>query len=87
VTPQRPRSFEFAAGFLAGQKGGNLPKSETVLHKVNRNELFRFSPAVPSSSPLMQSLTIGRAIGTGAPRKLMFFLTAKQLNPRIYEDL
>lgn len=45
-----------------------MPKSETVLHKVKRNELFRFSPAVPSSSPLMlQSLTIGRAIGTGAP--------------------
>lgn len=60
-----------------------MPKSETVLHKVKRKELFRFSPAVPSSSPLMQSLTIGRAIGTGAPRKLMFFLTAKQLNPRI----
>ena len=27
------RSFEFVAGFLAGQKGGNLPKSETHLHK------------------------------------------------------
>jgi len=60
-----------------------LPKSETVLYKVKRNELFRFSPAVPSSLPLMlQSLTIGRAIGTGAHRQLMFFLTAKQLNPR-----
>jgi hypothetical protein len=26
-------TFVFAAGFLAGRKGGDLPKSETHLHK------------------------------------------------------
>jgi hypothetical protein len=36
---------------------------------------------------MLQSLTIGRAIGTGAPRQLMFFLTAKQLNPRIIRGM
>jgi len=44
VRPQRPRSFEFVATFLAGQRGGNLPRSEADSHKSEADGIFRFLP-------------------------------------------
>jgi hypothetical protein len=48
-------TFEFAAGFVAGQKGGNLPRSEAHLHKSEADRIFASCPVLRSSPLMLQS--------------------------------